>query len=96
MTDIGKGDLVECIDTAADREPRTPLVRGAIYTVASVNDFGAVTLEEVAPPPEYGGFALRLFRRLGPKRGAFDHLLSAKPDDAPGDAKTPRKMEPAQ
>lgn len=96
MTDIGKGDLVEAIE--ADDFDGVEV--GRVYTVADTfwhergmcschgKNLGGLRLHEVQPQRPGVWFCVGAFRRLGPKRGAFDHLLVADP------AKTPEEATP--
>lgn len=95
--DIGKGDLVECVQNRrVDTMPPIGLVVGRVYEVEAVG----ITPPDDAKPgtpwvrvigvklrPGKFGFRLKWFRRLGPKRGAFDHLLTVDP------VKKPEKVE---
>lgn len=93
--DIGKGDLVECIT----RHGADSTVVGRIYTVSDTfwhasglctchhKNLGGLRLEEVQTPVPLGWYCVGSFRRLGPKRGAFDHLLSVEPAKEPEEAR---------
>jgi len=94
MTDIGKGDLVECIEP----DDEDGIVAGRVYTVSETmwhphgccnchgKNLGGLWLHEAPPRRPGAWFCVGAFRRLGPKRGAFDHLLTSTPAKAPEEA----------
>jgi len=50
MSDIGPGDMVECVDASPRDAYPCPLVEGAIYQVASFNIDGGVVLKGFSYP----------------------------------------------